>query len=101
MKKPTMLMPLWLTVLTATGPAASRVVVAADDSFARARQRMVAEQLSCPGRDITNARVLTAMGKVPRHEFVPERLRATRRTRIVRCPSATAKPSRSPISLPS
>ena len=76
MKKPTMLMPLWLTVLTATGPAASRVVVAADDSFARARQRMVAEQLAAPGRDITNARVLTAMGKVPRHEFVPERLRA-------------------------
>ena len=37
---------------------------------------MVAEQLAAPGRDITNARVLTAMGKVPRHEFVPERLRA-------------------------
>ncbi len=36
---------------------------------------MVAEQLSCPGRDITNARVLAAMGKVLRHEFVPERLR--------------------------
>ena len=36
---------------------------------------MVAEQLSSPGRDITNARVLAAMGKVPRHEFVPERLR--------------------------
>ena len=75
MKKPTLLMPLWLTVLTMTGPALSRVV-AADDSFARARQRMVAEQLTCPGRDITNARVLTAMGKVPRHEFVPERLRS-------------------------
>ena len=68
-------MPLWLTVLTMTGPASSRVV-AADDSFARARQRMVAEQLTSSGRDITNARVLTAMGKVPRHEFVPERLRA-------------------------
>src|ERR1019366_6666853 len=26
--------------------------------------------------DITNARVLAVMGKVPRHEFVPERLRA-------------------------
>jgi protein-L-isoaspartate(D-aspartate) O-methyltransferase len=36
---------------------------------------MVAEQLSGPGRHITNALVLTAMGKVPRHEFVPERLR--------------------------
>ncbi len=75
MKKPTLLMPLWLTVWTVTSPASSRVV-AADDSFARARQRMVTEQLTCPGRDITNARVLAAMGKVPRHEFVPERLRA-------------------------
>jgi protein-L-isoaspartate(D-aspartate) O-methyltransferase len=34
---------------------------------------MVAEQLAAPGRDITNARVLAAMAKVPRHEFVPER----------------------------
>lgn len=33
---------------------------------------MVREQLTGPGRDITNARVLTAMGKVPRHELVPE-----------------------------
>ena len=76
MKKPTLLMPLWLMILTLAGPASSRWTVAADDSFARARQRMVAEQLTGPGRDITNARVLTAMGKVPRHEFVPERLRA-------------------------
>ena len=76
MKKPTLLTPLWLTILTLAGPASSRWTVAADDSFARARQRMVAEQLTGPGRDITNARVLTAMGKVPRHEFVPERLRA-------------------------
>jgi protein-L-isoaspartate(D-aspartate) O-methyltransferase len=49
---------------------------AADDPFALARQQMVAEQLARPGRDITNARVLAAMGKVPRHEFVPERLRS-------------------------
>jgi protein-L-isoaspartate(D-aspartate) O-methyltransferase len=76
MKKPTLLTALWLMILTQAGPASSRWAVAADDSFARARQRMVAEQLTCPGRDITNARVLTAMGKVPRHEFVPERLRA-------------------------
>jgi len=75
MKKLILLMPLWLTFLTVAGPAASRAV-AADDSFARARQRMVAEQLASSGRDITNARVLTAMGNVPRHEFVPERLRA-------------------------
>jgi protein-L-isoaspartate(D-aspartate) O-methyltransferase len=76
MKKPTLLIPLWLTFWAVTGPAASRVAIAADDSFARARQRMVAEQLAALGRGITNARVLTAMGKVPRHEFVPEQLRS-------------------------
>ncbi len=37
------------------------------------RERMVAEQLE--GRGITDPRVLTAMRKVPRHEFVPEDLR--------------------------
>ena len=36
---------------------------------------MVASQLRGPGRSITNSRVLAAMGKVLRHEFVPERLR--------------------------
>jgi protein-L-isoaspartate(D-aspartate) O-methyltransferase len=36
---------------------------------------MVQEQLLGPGRDITNTRVLAVMGKVPRHEFVPERYR--------------------------
>jgi protein-L-isoaspartate(D-aspartate) O-methyltransferase len=36
---------------------------------------MVIEQLASPGRNITNARVLKVMGKVPRHEFVPEPLR--------------------------
>jgi protein-L-isoaspartate(D-aspartate) O-methyltransferase len=50
--------------------------MAAADPFTVARQRMVAEQLAGPGRDITNARVLAAMGKVPRHEFVPDRLRS-------------------------
>jgi protein-L-isoaspartate(D-aspartate) O-methyltransferase len=37
---------------------------------------MVAEQLVGPGRDITNVHVLAVMGRVPRHEFVPEPLRA-------------------------
>ncbi len=36
---------------------------------------MVTEQLMAPGRDIRNPRVLAVMGRVPRHEFVPERLR--------------------------
>jgi protein-L-isoaspartate(D-aspartate) O-methyltransferase len=35
------------------------------------RNRMVDEQLTGPGRNIADARVLAAMRKVPRHEFVP------------------------------
>ena len=45
------------------------------DLFAALRQRMVREQLSGTGRAITNAAVLAAMEKVPRHEFVPAPLR--------------------------
>jgi len=43
---------------------------AAEDeaAFARARQQMVEHQLK--SRDITDSRVLWAMGKVPRHRFV-------------------------------
>jgi len=37
--------------------------------FTRLRERMVRDQLRT--RDISDARVLTAMTKVPRHEFVP------------------------------
>ena len=35
---------------------------------------MIQEQLVGAGRNITNARVLAVMGKVPRHEFVPMEL---------------------------
>jgi protein-L-isoaspartate(D-aspartate) O-methyltransferase len=45
------------------------------DPFQATRERMVREQLSGLPRDITNTRVLAAMSKVPRHEFVPERYR--------------------------
>ncbi len=38
-------------------------------SFEESRRRMVEAQLR--GRDITDPRVLAAMGKVPRHRFVP------------------------------
>jgi protein-L-isoaspartate(D-aspartate) O-methyltransferase len=65
----------WLTGLTARGAAAPPAAAVGTDPYALARQRMVAEQLVAPGRDITNARVLTVMGRIPRHEFVPERLR--------------------------
>jgi protein-L-isoaspartate(D-aspartate) O-methyltransferase len=42
------------------------------DGFEDARQAMVARQLQ--RRDITDPRVLIAMGTVPRHRFVPESL---------------------------
>ena len=41
----------------------------------KARQRMVNQQLR--GRNITDKRVLEAMEKVPRHEFVPEHLKSS------------------------
>jgi len=48
--------------------------LAADDPAA-ARQRMVTEQIA--SRGVSDARVLAAMRKVPRHEFVPEAMRAS------------------------
>ena len=39
------------------------------DAYARKRQKMVKEQLAA--RDISDRRVLEAMGRVPRHLFVP------------------------------
>jgi protein-L-isoaspartate(D-aspartate) O-methyltransferase len=69
-------MTVWLGTLIANETALPRLALADEDPLALARQRMVAEQLSGPGRNITNALVLAAMGKVPRHEFVPERLRS-------------------------
>ena len=69
MKKPTLLMTAWLGALMADETALPRLAPGAEDPLALARQRMVAEQLSGPGRNITNALVLAAMGKVPRHEF--------------------------------
>jgi protein-L-isoaspartate(D-aspartate) O-methyltransferase len=62
--------------LTLVEVALPRPTIAGEDGFALARQRMVAEQLAGPGRDITNSRVLTVMGRVPRHEFVPAGVRA-------------------------
>jgi protein-L-isoaspartate(D-aspartate) O-methyltransferase len=61
-----------------TGTNGSRPVsvAGAGDPYAAARERMVREQLTSPFRGITNAHVLAAMSKVPRHEFVPPDLRA-------------------------
>ncbi|HPC62267.1 MAG TPA: protein-L-isoaspartate(D-aspartate) O-methyltransferase [Verrucomicrobiota bacterium] len=69
-----MLLPVWLA--TAVGLDAAPPATRPDqaDEFASARRRMVAEQLSGYGRNITNARVLSVMGRVPRHEFVAKHL---------------------------
>lgn len=74
MRKPALLIAV--LGLLATPTLLPQPGVAAGDRFATARQQMVAEQLTGPGRNITNLRVLRAMRKVPRHEFVPEGLRA-------------------------
>ena len=49
-----------------------RAVTAVPD-FAAQRERMMQEQIA--GRGVTDARVLTALRKVPREEFVPENVR--------------------------
>ncbi len=66
----------WVSIALLTGcqPVACQPERSETD-FAAARARMVREQLAAPGRDITNARVLEVMGRVPRHEFVPAALR--------------------------
>ena len=45
-----------------------------DDELRKRRERMVEQQIRA--RDVSNARVLAAMRKVPRHRFVPEALAA-------------------------
>jgi protein-L-isoaspartate(D-aspartate) O-methyltransferase len=59
---------LWLVGLNEVAAATGT------DSFAAQRQAMVAQQLKA--RDITDPRVLAAMGKVPRDRFVPDNLRS-------------------------
>ena len=44
------------------------------DQMAGLRRAMLVEQLTSPARGITNTRVLAAMERVPRHEFVPANL---------------------------
>ncbi len=68
--------PLGLAIFAGINLGLADLAVAADTNlFTVRRMRMVQEQLIGPGRDITNARVLAAIGKVPRHEFVPEHSR--------------------------
>ena len=62
-----------LAVMVASYLAVALSCAAEDEvAFARARQQMVERQLK--GRDITDSRVLWAMGKVPRHRFVNPKL---------------------------
>ena len=73
----------WKTLLLTTlclGGCLAKPVLAADkpgapaDGYAEARREMVARQLKLRG--ISHAKVLEAMGRVPRHEFVPLMLRS-------------------------
>ena len=61
-----------------------------------ARRRMVDEQLR--SRDITDSRVLAAMGRVAREHFVPTGPAGAGLSKTIRCRSASARRSRSPTS---
>jgi protein-L-isoaspartate(D-aspartate) O-methyltransferase len=61
-------LPMLVVVAVALG-AHSRVWAQTREEYDRARERMVSEYLVKEG--IKNRRVLAAMGRVPRHEFVP------------------------------
>lgn len=65
---------LLFSVVLLNGCPASDRAPAGD--FTTQRKRMVEEQLKAPGRGIRDERVLDAMATVPRHEFVPEAVRA-------------------------
>jgi hypothetical protein len=67
------------------------------DPWADQRERMVREQIL--QRGIRDPRVLEAMRKVPRHLLFPPSC-GIAPTEIAPCPSATARRSLSPISLP-
>lgn len=58
---------LWLSAFGGVSCAGTEEV-----DWEAERKRMVEEQLTGPGRGIMSARVLEVMGKVPRHELVPE-----------------------------
>ncbi len=62
-----------LFCLLACHAALLYVAHAGEDVFEKARSRMV--QADLKGRDITDAKVLSAMGTVPRHLFIDKHLR--------------------------
>jgi len=63
----------WLTAL-ALGVAVAAAAPQPPDPFAGERERMVSEQIAARG--VVDARVLAALGSVPRHAFVPASERA-------------------------
>ncbi len=78
-----MLPMVWIALLSGylsaacspPGGASASLSMSAEAEYAARRSEMVRTQLAPPARDITNPRVLAAMGKVPRHELVPPALR--------------------------
>ena len=64
---------LGIPLAAALALACARPAATADDPFAAARARMVTETIA--ERGVKDARVLAAMRKVPRHEFVPADVR--------------------------
>jgi protein-L-isoaspartate(D-aspartate) O-methyltransferase len=66
---------VWMVTLGGSGLEATPPPdPATEAAFANARVSMVREQIMARG--VTEARVLAAMSRVPRHEFVPASLRA-------------------------
>lgn len=64
-----------LSILPPEGFGQTHAVSAGEEArFASERRRMVQEQLSSSRHGITDVRVRAAMGKVPRHQFVPAEL---------------------------
>ena len=77
-----------------TGEECFRADSAESPETREARERMV--QVQILARGIRDPRVLEALRKVPRHRFVPAEMQPPRtRTRL--CPSASGRPSLSPM----
>ena len=62
-------MPVGIALALGLALGCARPAATAEDPFAAARARMVAETIAARG--VKDPRVLAAMRKVPRHEFVP------------------------------
>ncbi len=60
----------WVALVGIATAACREPRLPTEDAFAAARRRMVAEQIEA--RDVRDPRVLAALRRVPRHEFVPE-----------------------------